>query len=57
MSGIGLGLSLQQVVALVANFIIAPALALGSGRLLRLDEPFTLGLVLLGLVAGVSENQ
>jgi bile acid:Na+ symporter, BASS family len=63
MSGIGLGLSLQQVVAplrntrlvlfaLVANFVIAPALAVGIGRLLRLDEPFALGLVLLGLAAG-----
>ena len=63
MSGIGLSLSLQQVVAplrntrlvlfaLVANFIIAPALALGIGRLLRLDEPFALGLLLLGLAAG-----
>lgn len=63
MSGIGLGLSLQQVVAplrnmrlvlfaLVANFVIAPALAVGIGRLLRLDEPFALGLLLLGLAAG-----
>jgi BASS family bile acid:Na+ symporter len=63
MSGIGLGLSLQQVVAplrnarlvifaVVANFIIAPALAVGIGRLLRLDEPFALGLLLLGLAAG-----
>jgi BASS family bile acid:Na+ symporter len=63
MSGIGLGLSLQQIVAplrntrlvlfaLVANFVIAPALAVGIGRLLRLDEPFALGLVLLGLAAG-----
>jgi BASS family bile acid:Na+ symporter len=63
MSGIGLGLSLRQVVAplrntrlvlftLVANFVIAPALAVGIGRLLRLDEPFALGLALLGLAAG-----
>jgi BASS family bile acid:Na+ symporter len=63
MSGIGLGLSLKQVVAplrnarlvifaVVANFIIAPALAVGIARLLRLDEPFALGLLLLGLAAG-----
>jgi BASS family bile acid:Na+ symporter len=63
MSGIGLGLTLHQVVAplgnarlvvfaVVANFIIAPALAVGIGRLLRLDQPFALGLLLLGLAAG-----
>jgi BASS family bile acid:Na+ symporter len=63
LSGVGLGLTLQQVVAplrnaklvifaVVANFIIAPALAVGIGRLLRLDEPFALGLLLLGLAAG-----
>ena len=63
MSEIGLGLRLQQIVAplrnarlvscaLLANFIIAPLLALGISRLLRLDEPFALGLLLLGLAAG-----
>jgi BASS family bile acid:Na+ symporter len=63
MSEIGLGLRLQQVVAplrdkrlvalaLLANFIIAPLLALGIARLLRLDEPFAQGLLLLGLGAG-----
>ena len=63
MSEIGLGLRLQQIVsplrnarlvvfALFANFIIAPLLALGIARLLRLDEPFALGLLLLGLAAG-----
>ena len=63
MSEIGLGLRLQQVLqplrnirlvtlALVANFVIAPLLALGIARLLRLDEPFAQGLLLLGLAAG-----
>ena len=63
MSEIGLGLRLQQIVsplrnaklvvfALLANFIIAPLLAVGIARLLRLDEPFALGLLLLGLAAG-----
>ena len=63
MSGIGLGLTLQQIVvplrnvklvvfALIANFLIAPLLAVGIARLLRLDEPFALGLLLLGLAAG-----
>ncbi len=63
MSEIGLGLRVQQIVsplrnarlvvfALLANFIIAPLLALGIARLLQLDEPFALGLLLLGLSAG-----
>ena len=63
MSEIGLGLRLQQIVsplrnarlvafALFANFIIAPLLAVGIARLLQLDEPFALGLLLLGLAAG-----
>jgi bile acid:Na+ symporter, BASS family len=63
MSEIGLGLRLQQIVqplrntrlitlALLANFLVAPLLALGVARLLRLDEPFAQGLLLLGLAAG-----
>ena len=63
MSGIGLGLTLSQIVtplrnarlvvfAVVANFIIAPLLAMGIARLLRMEEPFALGLLLLGLAAG-----
>ena len=63
MSGIGLGLTLQQIAAplrnvklvvfaLIANFLVAPLLAVGMARLLRLDEPFALGLLLLGLAAG-----
>ncbi|MDH5175292.1 MAG: bile acid:sodium symporter [Gammaproteobacteria bacterium] len=63
MSEIGLGLRLHQVLqplrnprlvtlSLVANFVIAPLLALGIARLLRLDEPFAQGLLLLGMAAG-----
>jgi BASS family bile acid:Na+ symporter len=63
MSGIGLGLTPQQIVAplrnaklvvfaLIANFLLAPLFAVGIARLLRLDEPFALGLLLLGLAAG-----
>ena len=63
MSGIGLGLTLSQIIAplrnvrlvvlaVIMNFIIAPLLAVGIARLLRLDEPFALGLLLLGLAAG-----
>ena len=63
MSEIGLGLRLQQVLqplrntrlvtlSLVANFVIAPLLALGVAHLLRLDEPYAQGLLLLGLAAG-----
>ena len=63
MSGIGLGLTLPQIgaplrnvklvaFALIANFVLAPLLAVGIARLLRLDEPFALGLLLLGLAAG-----
>lgn len=63
MSGIGLGLTLRQVIAplrnarlvilaVVANFILVPVLAVGIARLLRLEEPFAIGLLLLGLAAG-----
>ena len=63
MCGIGLGLTLPQILAplrntkfvvcaLTANFILAPLLAVGIARLLRLDEPFAIGLLLLGLAAG-----
>lgn len=60
---IGLGLTVQRIVAplrsvkfvflsLIANFVLVPLLAVGIARLLRLDEPFALGLLLLGLAAG-----
>ena len=63
MSGIGLGLTLSQIIAplrnvklivlaVIMNFIIVPLLAVVAARLLRLDEPFALGLLLLGLAAG-----
>ena len=63
MSGIGLGLTLSQIIAplrnvklivraVIVNFIIVPLLAVVTARLLRLDEPFALGLLLLGLAAG-----
>ena len=63
MSGIGLGLTLSQIIAplrnvklialaVIMNFIIVPLLAVVTARLLRLDEPFALGLLLLGLAAG-----
>src|SRR5678816_658902 len=63
MSSIGLGLNVSQIVvplknvrlvvfAVIANFIIAPLLAMGIARLLRLEEPFAVGLLLLGLAAG-----
>lgn len=63
MTGIGLGLTPRQIAAplkdarltgaaLLANFIISPLLAVGISRLLRLDEPFAVGLLLLGLAGG-----
>jgi predicted Na+-dependent transporter len=63
MSEIGLGLTLQQILAplrnarfvllaLIANFVLTPLLAVGIARLLRLDEPFARGLSLLGCAAG-----
>ena len=63
MCEIGLGLTLKRIaaplrntrlvlLALLANFCIAPLLAIGTARLLRLDEPFAMGLLLLGLGAG-----
>jgi BASS family bile acid:Na+ symporter len=63
MSGIGLGLTLSQIVTplrnlrllvltMITNFVIAPLLAIGIARLLRVEEPFALGLLLLGLAAG-----
>jgi BASS family bile acid:Na+ symporter len=63
MSGIGLGLTIREIVtplgnarlvasALIVDFIFVPMLAVLTARLLRLDEPFALGLLLLGLAAG-----
>jgi BASS family bile acid:Na+ symporter len=59
----GLGLTVRDVVAplrrarlvaiaLVANFVVAPALALALTRLFTLDPPYAIGLLLLGAAAG-----
>jgi BASS family bile acid:Na+ symporter len=59
----GLGLSVGEIlaplrnarlvaVALVANFIVLPAGAIGLGRLIGLDEAFAIGLLLLASAAG-----
>lgn len=63
MAGIGLGLTLREVtaplkdlpfvlVALLANFVLAPLLAIGIARVMNLGESFAIGLLLLGLGAG-----
>src|SRR5262245_15716648 len=63
MLDLGLGLSFGQIVAplrnvwlvilaLLANFVVAPLLAVGIAKLLRLDQPFAIGLLLLGLAPG-----
>ena len=63
MLGMGLGLSVAEIfaplrnarlvaVALVANFIVLPAGAIGLGRLIGLDEAFAIGLLLLASAAG-----
>jgi BASS family bile acid:Na+ symporter len=63
MIAMGLGLSLSQIAAplknvrlvalsLVANFVVMPAIALGLAKLLQLDEPLGVGLLLLGAAAG-----
>jgi len=63
MVAMGLGLSVAQIVAplrnvrlvimsLLANFVLLPAAALFLDRVLRLDEAFGIGLLLLGAAAG-----
>ena len=63
MLGMGLGLRVGEIVAplrnirlvllsLVANFILMPLLALGLARLLGLEQPLAVGLLLLGTAAG-----
>jgi BASS family bile acid:Na+ symporter len=60
---VGLGLTVPQilsplrnvrllVLALVANFVIAPVVAMGLARLLGLDEPLRIGLLLVGVAGG-----
>jgi BASS family bile acid:Na+ symporter len=63
MLSMGLGLTIGEIVAplrnvrrvamsLLANFVLVPLVALGLAALLRLDEPFGVGLLLLGSAAG-----
>ena len=63
MVAMGLGLTIQEIVAplrnvrlillsLVANFVLMPFVAIALARLLRLDEPLGVGLLLLGTAAG-----
>ena len=63
MVAMGLGLTLAQVTAplrnlrlvslsLLANFVLMPACAVLLARVLRLDEPLGVGLLLLGAAAG-----
>lgn len=63
MAGIGLGLTWPQITAplrnisfvvraVLANFVIAPLLAVVIAKVLKLEDPFATGLLLLGLGAG-----
>jgi BASS family bile acid:Na+ symporter len=63
MLSMGLGLTLGEiatplrsvrrvVMSLLANFVLVPLVAMGLAALLRLDEPFGVGLLLLGSAAG-----
>ena len=60
---VGLGLTVPQILApltngrlvmrsLVANFVLAPIAAIGLARLLALDEPLGVGLLLVGVAGG-----
>jgi BASS family bile acid:Na+ symporter len=40
------------VLSLVANFVIVPLLAVGLAKAVRLEQPFAIGLLLLGLAPG-----
>src|SRR5437763_11042996 len=63
MLAMGAGLTLARIigplrnvrlvlVALLANFVLMPAAAIALAKALRLDEPFGVGLLLLGCAAG-----
>ena len=63
MSAVGLSLTFSQILAplrslktvtatLLGNFVFVPLLAIGTAKLFRLDEPFAVGLLLLGLAPG-----
>lgn len=60
---VGLGLTVQQILAplrngrlvvlsLLANFVLTPLVAIGLARVLRLEEPLGVGLLLVGVAAG-----
>jgi BASS family bile acid:Na+ symporter len=63
MLGTGLGLTVSEIItplrnfrlvvlSLLASFVLMPLTALGLARLLQLDEPLGIGLLLLGTAAG-----
>jgi len=63
MIGMGLGLRVSEIVAplrnwrqvilaLAANFVVMPFAAIALARILRLDEPMAIGLLLLGMASG-----
>jgi BASS family bile acid:Na+ symporter len=63
MLAMGLGLTIHEIIAplrnirlivlsLVANFVLMPFVAIALARVLRLDEAFGVGLLLLGTAAG-----
>jgi len=60
---VGLGLTVPQILAplrngrlvglaLLANFVLAPVVAIGLARALSLDEPLAVGLLLVGIAGG-----
>lgn len=60
---VGLGLTVPQILAplrngrlvvlsLLANFVLAPVVAIGLARVLGLDEPLGIGLLLVGIAGG-----
>ena len=60
---VGLGLTVPQILAplrngrlvvlsLLANFVLAPVVAIGLARVLGLDEPLAIGLLLVGVAGG-----
>jgi BASS family bile acid:Na+ symporter len=60
---VGLGLTVPQIVAplrngrlvalsLLANFLVAPIVAIGLARLFNLEEPLAVGLLLVGVAGG-----
>ena len=62
MLSMGLGLTVRQIIpplrnvrlvtlSLVANFVLMPLAAVALTKLLRIDEPFGVGLVVLGTAA------